>query len=264
MNCLEFRRMSLTDPGTQDTGYQRHRHECAACRDYAAVGADFEAGLREAMNIEVPGDLVPRVLLAQAIAVEQAPRRPWFGGLSVLGLIQGLIQGLASGLAQLSAKARSPGLAVAASLLLLVAAGWLGMRGFGGAPLSLSAEVVAHIEAERDYLQKTDEVGEATVAALLEGFGARIRHSPGRVSYAGACEIRNRKGVHLVLQGERGPVTVLYVPGEKPGPTKRFEQDGFSGELLPVGGGSLAVVGEQGEALEAIITNLEHAIAWGP
>jgi hypothetical protein len=241
MNCLEFRRLTLVDPETQDSGYRRHRRDCAACRDYAAVSTDFEADLREAMTIAVPDDLVPRVLLAQAIAVEKAPRRPWFGSRAF------------------------PGLALAASLLLLVAAGWLGMRDGGSPPLSLSAEVVAHIEAERDYLTKTGEVGEARLAALLEGFGARVRHGGlGRVSYAGACEIRNRKGVHLVLQGERGPVTVLYLPGEAPGVIERFEQDGFSGELLPVGRGSLAVVGEQGEALEAIITNLEQAIAWGP
>jgi hypothetical protein len=248
MNCLEFRRMSLTDPGIQDAGYQRHRHECVACRDYAVGSMDFEAGLREAMNIEVPEDLAARVLLAQAIAVEQAPRRRWFGGWSIPGLVPGL----------------APGLAMAASLLLLVVVGWLGMGDFSAPPLSLSAEVVAHIEAERDYLTQPGEVGEARLAALLEGVGARIRHSPGRVSYAGACEIRNKKGVHLVLQGERGPVPVLYVPGEKPGPTQRFEQDGFTGELLAVGDGSLAVVGEGGEALEPIIANLEQAIAWGP
>lgn len=242
MNCLDFHRLTLSDPNSHDAGYLQHARQCAACRGYAERGAAFEGSLREAMAVEVPADLLPDIMLQQAISAEQSPQRHCV---------------------EPSAWWARPPLTLAASLLGVMLAGWLGLQWFGSAELSFPDEVIAHIEHEIAHLHEAGEVGDAKVAALIGSFGGHVGGRLGKVSYAGSCTIRNRKGLHMVLDGERGPVTVLFVPGEQPGNETRFNRDGYQGELVPAGGGSLAIVGEQGEPLAPIITRLDDAIAWG-
>jgi len=238
MNCLEFRRLTLVEPDSRDADYLRHRRDCAACAAYAGRSAVFEDSLREALALDVPTDLLPGLLLEQAIATEQPqPQRPRW---------------------------RGPTLALAASLLVMTLAGWLGLRWFSGAQQSFPDEAIAHIEHEIEHLHEPGEVGDAKVAALLGSFGGRVEQDLGTVRYAGSCTLRNKKGVHMVLAGDKGPVTVFYVPGDKPVAVSHFSGDGYEGELVPAGDGSLAVIGEQGEPLEPIIARLDRAIAWGP
>jgi len=242
MNCLEFHRFTLADPNSRDPGYLQHARQCAACRSYAERGSAFEDSLRDAMSVEVPADLLPDIMLQQAISAEQSPRRHCI---------------------ETPAWWARPPLALAASLLVVALAGWLGLQWFGSTELSFPDEVIAHIEHEIEHLHEAGEVGDAKVAALIGSFGGHVEEGLGKVSYAGSCTIRNRKGLHMVLDGDRGPVTVFYIPGEQPGSETRFSRNGYQGELVPAGGGSLAIIGEQGEALAPIIARFDDAIAWG-
>lgn len=252
MNCLEFRRMTLAEPDCRDPAYLQHRHDCAACRAYAEGSAGFEQSLRDAMRVEVPSDLLSTIKLGQAIAVEQGVstddvegrRSTVFGFISRLGHRQRL--------------------AMAASVLVVLVAGFLGVQGLKPETQSFPDEVIAHIENELNHLNEPGEVDAAKLALLMKGVGGSIREPIGRVSYAGRCVIRKQQGLHMVMDGKRGPVTVFYVPGEKPGDTRRFSADGYQGELVEAGAGSLAVVGAQGEPLAPIISRLDQAIAWTP
>ena len=95
------------------------------------------------------------------------------------------------------------------------------------------------------------EVGEARLAELPGGFGGTVEQQFGKVSYAGTCNIRKHQGLYMVRVGERGPVRVFYVPGEKPGMTTRFSADGYQGELVAAGDGSLAIMGHGGRGAGA-------------
>jgi len=256
MNCLEFHRMSLAEPDSRDAAYLQHRHECAACRAYAERNVGFEQSLREAMQIDVPADLLPTIKLGQAIAAEDSVA-------TTSGPDLRRVPGRRGTVAVLQRRwAARPVLALAASVVVLVAAGFLGLQALNQPSQSFPDEVIAHIEHELNHLHEPGEVGEAKLAALLDGFGGSIEQDLGKVSYAGTCTIRKQKGLHMVMAGERGPVTVFYVPGEKPGATTRFSADGYQGELVAAGDGSLAIVGAEGEPLAPIISRLDQAIAW--
>ena len=62
------------------------------------------------------------------------------------------------------------------------------------------------------------------------------------MSYAGECVVNGQTGLHVVMQSETGPVTVIVMPGQQLAAMEAFESSGYQGELLPVKGGVVAIV----------------------
>ena len=74
---------------------------------------------------------------------------------------------------------------------------------------------------------------------------------------------RNGKKVpHLTVQGEQGPVMILLMPDEKVTAVTPVEGESVHGLIIPVGNGSIAVIGEREEALEPIRKNVVDSITW--
>jgi hypothetical protein len=73
-----------------------------------------------------------------------------------------------------------------------------------------------------------------------------------RLRYAGRCRIGGDDGLHLILDGRRGPVTVLLLPGRSPARPLEAASQRFDVLVLPTAGAALALLGERGEPLEAL------------
>ena len=86
----------------------------------------------------------------------------------------------------------------------------------------------------------------------------------GLLSYAQSCLVRGERIPHLVLQGDRGPVMLLLLPHERVTESVPLElpAEGLSGEIMPLGEGSVAVMGEPGEPMEAIRERLAVTVEW--
>ena len=252
MNCLEFRHACLTEPDSRDSEFRAHADACRACQAFLEEQRQMEERLRRALAIAPPAGLAARVMLKQSFA----PRR-WV-----------------------------PRLAVAATVLMAIAA--TSVTYLWNRPLSLEAEVLAHIHAEPEALAAPGPVDADKLAAVLRALGAQLDSAPGddamdgggtspgmgevdrvgsersrprrelavEVRYAGICDIRRRPGAHLVLAGERGPVTVLLMPDERVSQRAPLRTGNLEGVVLPVDGGSMAIVGSRGEPLNA----LEHRL----
>ena len=67
---------------------------------------------------------------------------------------------------------------------------------------------------------------------------------------------------HLVIQGERGPVTILLLPDEAIDDAVQIEGESINGVLLPVGSGSVAIIGERDEKLDTIQQNIVNSVTW--
>lgn len=150
---------------------------------------------------------------------------------------------------------------VAAAAALVLATGlWLGLR--PGAPLPEA--VVSHIEHEPKSLVRTSvPVADARFDEVLQQAGAELKRPVGLVTYVNLCPFRGRKVAHFVVQGEKGPVTVLLLPDENVVSKTPFSEDGFVGTLVPLKtGGSIAVVGEPDESLDAIAERVADAVRW--
>lgn len=227
MNCIGFRRALSVRPRSEDPEVLAHRRACADCEAFAWRQAAFERGLEDAVRIPVPEGLASRILVAHGVGLEASRR----------------------------ARRRRLRLSLAASAAMGSAASWLVLR---QAPLDRA--VIAHIERERSHLAERRDLSPEQVNQVLAPLGISVAVGVGRVHYAGTCRIRKDVGAHLVLQGENGPVTVLLMPGEPAGRRLTVHDAEFRGIIVPAGQGSIAIVGQPGEALAGIERRLRLAV----
>lgn len=224
MNCLGFRRALSVRPASQDSEILSHRLACADCDSFARRQAVFERTLAEAIKVEVPEGLASRILLAHGVRLRGGGR----------------------------VRRR---LAFAASVALGLAAAWVATR-----PGPLDRAVIAHIDEEWSHLTDRGQVALAQVNRVLAPLGMMVDVDIGPVHYAGSCRIRRGLGAHLVLQGEKGPVTVLLLPDEQVKGRLPVRDGRFRGIIVPAGRGSMAIVGQPDEPLEEIERRLRLAV----
>ncbi|MEJ2515444.1 MAG: DUF3379 family protein [Gammaproteobacteria bacterium] len=148
---------------------------------------------------------------------------------------------------------------LAASLVLATAL-WFGLR----EPASLPEAVIAHVHHEPEALAPArNPVNGADLEQVLRQAGAEFVRPVGTVTYVKLCPFRGEMVAHFVVQGRRGPVTVLLLPEENISTPAPIREDGFVGTLVPLEiGGSIAVVGEPEESLETIRDALVAALRW--
>lgn len=250
MRCEEFRQRLDSDPGADFPGRSAHAAACPDCARYAAESAVFERRLAAALAVDVPE--FPIDLPADG---HDGDGR----GDNVVSLDQ----------RRRGRGARWRGLpawaGVAAALALAVT---LALQ-FGTGPhqldsSALGAEVIAHMEHEPYSRVVTDEAvaGDELRQVLAPAVSRLDSGRVGLVTYAKTCPINGRDVPHLVVQGADGPVTLILMADEKLDAPVPLEGDGFHGVMLPVGDGSIAVIGEQGQSVDDVTENIRNAVDW--
>lgn len=234
MDCLEFRRRLLIDPFCKDedlTDHEAHCHDCAGfARDLRAQEMRMRAVLREAVP---PEGLAERVQLAARFEQNASVRRRWW-------------------------------YAAAASVLMMVGVSMLSIwnTSLERSDIALAQSVINHIEDEAHHLREAQPVSDGRLKWVFKRFGAELAANIGPVNFAAECLMRKKNGVHLVLPGEKGPITVFFMPGELATSPIAVNAGRFQGEIVPTDWGSIAVVGEQGEALSGKGERLAAAVRW--
>ncbi len=153
-------------------------------------------------------------------------------------------------------------LAMAASLALVAI---VGVRMFGGVAEydSLAEEILAHLDHEPYALRVTDKaVSDDRLTRIVPSNLATLDHSAGLITYAQNCKIRGKVSPHLVIQGKSGPVTVILMPQVRVQSAETIEGESIHGAILPVGDGSIAIIGEKDEDLEPIQRSIIDSVAW--
>ncbi len=233
MNCDQYREAIAAEPSFD--GGAGHLSECGACQAYRREMLELDRAIGQALAIDVPALVVPDLPEIEADNVVALPRRRW-----------------------------SPPamLAMAATVVL---AAFIGFRMLGPGPQyeSLSDELLAHLEHEPYALRVTDvPVSDARLTSVVPADVAQLDHGAGLITYAQTCVIKGRKVPHLVIQGERGPVTLLLMPEERVAAPESFTGDSIKGVILPVGSGSIALFGAPDEALGRIEQRVLDSVTW--
>jgi len=160
--------------------------------------------------------------------------------------------------AQIS-KAAPRRFALAASVViaLLVGAGaWL----FRPQP-TLAGEVVEHVKHEPGSWQVHEPVPPEALSAVLAKAGVRYdMRFP--VTYASPCPFRGHIVPHLVVQTDRGPLTVMVLAHIKTDATKQvtFSEGEYHGVVLPAGPGSIAVLAPKGQEFDGYLKPLLEGV----
>jgi len=231
IDCAHYRRSLLADPGDPRPELRAHRAICPECAGYAARLLQFETRLGRALNlmVEAPPQL----------------RRPD---------------------GQRRVFARRNWLTIAASLLLgagVAAALWLAVP-----RPTLADDVVSHMAAEPQAWRRTDvPVPAPELRAVLRDAQLRLSPRAGLVTYANSCLFRGHRVPHFVVQGARGPVTVMILVHESVRAATPFAEQGYRGVILPVPGhGALAVLTrgahDDPAVVETAAKRLLAAIIW--
>lgn len=234
MNCEEYRQALGENPNFD--GGAGHLAECADCQAYRKSMLALEAKVQKAIAIPVPELVMPDLPEIDTGNVVSLDSRRRFGVPTRL--------------------------AMAASVALVAI---LAMQIFGGAPQydSLGDEIIAHLDHEPKALVVTDvAVTDRRLDRVVPANIANLDHSGGLITYARSCKINGKLVPHLVIQGTNGPVTVLLMPDEKLDEATDLEGKGINGVLIPVGDGSIAIIGDKDENIDEIRRNVTNSVTW--
>lgn len=232
MNCLEFRRQLLEDPYRTEAAFLAHADQCPSCLAEYRRCQQLEQDLLGALQVPLPAGMREEIIeQGQRQATGPATRRRW------------LLGGLA------------------ASLLLATGIG-MKLALFSGPPLD--QQVIGHIAHEMPLLEGPADqwVDRIRLQHLFAGLGGELNGELGRVRHAGRCHMGRHDGLHLVLQGERGPVTLLLMPGQPIDGVLPVHAGELQGVILPLQRGSVAVVGNSGEPVLHIGQRLRKVVHW--
>lgn len=202
MNCEVFRTIVGAEPNTTRPDVLAHSEQCAECARFREEMQTMDKLIYRALAVDV-----------QPAAAPELPRsspRVW----------------------RLAASVLITAVAVAFTSIWL-----LTPRD------TFAADVIAHIEEEPDSLLITNEsVSDQSVEKILSAAGIRLKPGVALVSYATPCHFHGRLSPHLVVQTERGPVTVLVLPEEPGRPRQAINEKGFEGVVMPAPRGVIVVM----------------------
>lgn len=231
--CEEYREAIAADPSFD--GGAAHLSQCAPCQAFRSEILVLDRNIERALAITVPEFDVPELPDLDTSKVTALSTRRF---------------------------ATPAWLAVAATVTL---AAFLGFRMLGDDLSSgtLAEQIISHIEHEPFSFRVNDKaVSDRRLARVVPATIATLDHDAGLITYAQSCTINGRVVPHLVIQGERGPVTILLMPDEKVLGAQSFGNDVIQGVILPVGNGSIAIVGGVGERLDGIQERVRNSVTW--
>ncbi len=239
MNCEQYKEAIAADPSESFDGGALHSADCSSCNAFKAEMQALDARISAALEIDVPELNMPELpsIEGEHKVVELASRRPiqwttpaWVG--------------------------------LAASVVLATA---IGVRfvGTGEDYGTLAEQVVAHLDYEPKALTVTDEaISDDRLYSVVRPAIATLDRDLGLISYAMSCEINGHEVPHLVVQGETGPIMILLMPHEMIDMPIRLEGQSIEGVILPVGDGSIAIIGGRGEDIDRVGTRVTETVKW--
>ena len=153
-------------------------------------------------------------------------------------------------------------LALAATVLL---AAFIGIRttDTGNGVSALAEQVLAHVDLEPGALRVSNTpVSDERLTRMVPGNIATMTHDAGLITYAQSCSINGKEVPHLVIQGVHGPITILLMPHEKVAEAMTLDGVNIKGIILPVGDGSIAIIGDRQEQLDEVRENVVNSVMW--
>ncbi len=238
MNCNDYKEAIAADPSESFDGGTAHASACESCGDYREEMRALNGKIARALSIGVPELKMPELSPIEADA-------------NVVNLPFGR-----------KVRITTPtwlGIAASFAIAAVFAARMLG----GGAEYSsLAAEVIAHLDYEPQALRVVSTPVSTRMLINVVSSDVADVGGLGLITYARTCPINGKPVPHLVLQGAKGPITLLLMPDEKIERAVPLLGKGIKGVILPVGNGSIAIIGDRDEALEQYEQQIIDSVRW--
>ena len=125
----------------------------------------------------------------------------------------------------------------------------------------IETALVQHVNKHARLAKKTTPIPEDELKSKLAEIGASLAEPMDFVTHVSECNINGIKGLHLVIQSFSGPVTVIILPKVTVPQMVAFKKQIYQGELLPVQGATVAVLGQNmtqvGWAQMAVLNHIQ-------
>ncbi|MEM7357897.1 MAG: DUF3379 family protein [Pseudomonadota bacterium] len=243
MNCLEFKRLALSDPNSKDVSFIEHSNSCPDCLKYISGVRKMDADLTSSLDVNMPSDLTARLQL-NAELIDEAE--------------------------QVGKRSASQRYAIAASVAIALFVG-----GF-----MLSNQIALNEEINSDYQNMLAGVLEhmneqpitpvweparanSTVNALLASYNTDVRFKQlDSLQFGRICPMGQYRGLHASMETEHGQITFAFIKGEALGELLDASYHGYITRVKPVRGGNLVIFSRSQKSLDQADRQLEDAMYW--
>lgn len=232
MNFSEFKKLIAADPRNRDPETLRARQSAPEFEAAAAEAEAFEEKLEGAVHIQPPGDLLDQV---KAISQQPVRQRSWIP------------------------------LALAASLLVVAGAAGLVWKQSHQWE-SVEAYVADHYSHDGgSVIAKAGEnFSEKDISKILARLDATADEQlAGRIKFIKYCPTPDGRGAHMVVSTDQGPMTIILMPKTQVTDGEMVEFDQMHAMLVNLDHGSAAIIGEQSQNVENLVTMVRGSLKTG-
>lgn len=241
MNCLDFKRLALSEPNSKQVSFVEHSKECPECLKYIGSVQKMDADLGSSLNVEMPKDLVARLQLNQEMTQSTST-----GGFAV----------------------RRYAIAASCALALFVA-GFIASNQYGASSnlesdyQALLSGVVEHMNEQPITPVWDVERANRNASALLASYDDELKMKPmSNLQFSKICPLGLYRGLHATLDTVDGQVTFAYIKGDPVEALKDAGYKGYVSRVKPVRGGNLVIVSRSQKSLDQADNQLEEAMYW--
>lgn len=244
MNCLDFKRLALSDPNSSEPSFILHAKECPDCLKYVGGIRQMDSELSNSVEVQMPASLMARLELNQMLEEETQDRASNISGFRRY--------------------------AIAASFAAaLFVSGFFASNSFGPANSigddyqALLAGVVEHMnEQPLTPVWDAQRANESANTHLANYDGEMQLKFLENLQFSRICPMGQYRGLHASLETPDGQVTFAYIKGDKVDDLVDASYEGYVARVKPVRGGNLIIMSRTNKALQVADKQLEKAIYW--
>jgi len=247
MNDLEFRKHAYCNPFDETTEFVEASKSTPERSRFVADLRALDKRVGDVVNkTRVPADLADRLKHLAAIDVTAAPNT------------------------SATVKRVTPRyMALAASLVVAVGLtlSLLPSSGPNAQDMEFHDRMLSHIYMEEPRFEADSNTSWRQVSEIIESNGGHFKEDDRtralRIKFVKNCGLStDEDAAHIVLEGSKGAVQVLLVKGSAVSSTFQLKDQRFAGRVMPLGTGTLVIVGEKDEPLDGVQNLITENFEW--
>lgn len=235
MDDILFRHTAIATPNDKSEEFLRRQSDSEQDKAFVDQAKQFDAELQSILKVDLPDGLTDKILLEQSFAIENEKNlsHRWH-------------------------------IAIAASVAFIIGISLPLLNNINNLQQEIGTVAMQHIMQEYSFTEKVNEHASlSAVNAKLASYGGLATGELGEVLYVNHCGFAKTAALHMIIQGEKGRITVFVVPQQselKNSP--KFNNQFLKGLTESIGKTSLVIVGEKDEPLEKVQQKLQENIQW--
>ncbi|MGJ8581850.1 MAG: DUF3379 family protein [Psychromonas sp.] len=242
MDDILFRHTAIATPNDKSEEFLERTLSNDASKNLVDESKAFDKLLKDSLKVDVPDDLADKIMLEQSFALDRDKNVSTRWHIAIAASIAFVI-GLSIPLIQQTAQQPVEVAQV---------------------PTDIGSVALELVKNEYFLTAKANENATLqTVNAKLAVYGATAQEGLGEVLFVNYCSFKGTSALHMILNGEKGRVTVFVVPEQGDfKPATKFNNEHLKGMSEQMGKASVVIVGEMDEPLEMIKEKLHDSIKW--